>query len=193
MADISGKGARRAAFFESGAGVSDGSGRWRWFITLGILLLALGIVALIDAMAVTIASAVVIGVTLVAGGVLQIVHSLVVGQWRGMALSLCSGILYAIGGALAMSEPPHGAAVLTLVLVLTIVTGGILRIAAVLRHQRIQARGLLLGGLASVVIGALIYLSLPWAGLWLLGTLIAIELFIQGGGWFYVGLVLRDG
>jgi uncharacterized membrane protein HdeD (DUF308 family) len=176
-----------------GAATADVSGRWRWFVGLGILLLALGVVAWIDAMAVTIASAVVIGVTLIGGGVLQIVHSLVVGQWRGTALSLCSGILYALGGVLVMSEPPHGAATLTLLLVMTIVTGGILRVAAVLRHQRIQARALLLGGLASIVIGALIYLSLPWPGLWLLGTLIAIELFIQGGGWFYVGLLLRAG
>ena len=159
---------------------------------MGILLLALGVVAWIDAMAVAVASAVFIGVTLVAGGVLQILHALVVGRWRGMALSLCSGILYTLGGVLAMSEPPHGAVILTLLLVMTIVTGGILRVAAVLR-QRIQARALLLGGLASIVIGALIYLSLPWPGLWLLGTLIAIELFIQGSGWFYVGLVLRAG
>ena len=159
---------------------------------MGILLLALGVVAWIDAMVVAVASAVFIGVTLVAGGVLQILHALVVGRWRGMALSLCSGILYTLSGVLAMSEPPHGAAILTLLLVMTIVTGGILRVAAVLR-ERIQARALLLGGLASIVIGALIYLSLPWPGLWLLGTLIAIELFIQGSGWFYVGLVLRAG
>ena len=171
----------------------DVSGRWRWFVALGVLLVALGAVAWIDAMAVTIASAVVIGVTLVAGGVLQILHSLVVGQWRGMVLSLCSGVLYTLAGVLAMSEPPHGAAILTLLLVMTIVTGGILRVAAVLHHQRIRARALLLGGLASIVIGALIYLSLPWPGLWLLGILIAIELFIQGSGWLYVGLILRAG
>lgn len=175
------------------AATADVSGRWRWFVALGISLLALGIVAWIDAMAVTVASAVVIGVTLVAGGVLQILHSLVAGQWRGMALSLCSGILYTLGGVLAMNEPPHGGAILTLLLVMTIVTGGVLRVAAVLRHQRMQARALLLGGVASIVIGALIYLSLPWPGLWLLGTLIAIELFIQGSGWLYVGLVLRAG
>ena len=43
------------------------------------------------------------------------------------------------------------------------------------------------------MIGALIYLTLPWPGLWVLGTLIAIELFLQGSGWFYVGLALRAG
>ena len=110
-----------------------------------------------------------------------------------MALSLCSSIMYAAAGLLAMSEPAHGAALLTLLLVMTIVTGGILRVAAVLRSGRVQTRPLLLGGIASIVIGALIYLTLPWPGLWVLGTLIAIELFLRGSGWFYVGLALRAG
>jgi hypothetical protein len=79
-----------------------------------------------------------------------------------MALSLCSGILYAAAGLLAMSEPAHGAALLTLLLMMTIVTGGNLRVADVLRSGRIQTRVLLLGGIASIVIGALIYLTLPW-------------------------------
>ena len=65
--------------------------------------------------------------------------------------------------------------------------------AAVLRSGRVQTRPLLLGGIASIVIGALIYLTLPWPGLWILGTSIAIELFVQGSGWFYVGLALRAG
>jgi uncharacterized membrane protein HdeD (DUF308 family) len=93
-----------------------------------------------------------------------------------------------------MSEPVHGAPVLTLLLVMTIVTGGILRVATIVRHGHVRAWGLLLlGGLASILVGALIYLSLPWPGLWILGTLIGVELFIQGSGWFYVGLVLRAG
>jgi len=172
---------------------TDVSGRWRWFVALGVALLALGAVAWIDAMAVKIASAVVIGITLVIGGLLHILHSLLVGRWRGLALSLCSGIAYTVAGLLAMSEPAHGATLLTLLLVMTIVTGGILRVAAVAHHGRIQARALLLGCIASIVIGALIYLSLPWPGLWVLGTLIAIELFFQGSGWLYVGLALRAG
>ena len=91
------------------------------------------------------------GATVVAGGVLQALHSLLVGRWRGMALSLCSSIMYAAAGLLAMSEPAHGAALLTLLLVMTIVAGGILRVAAVLRSGRIQTRALLLGGAASPV------------------------------------------
>jgi uncharacterized membrane protein HdeD (DUF308 family) len=174
------------------AAVADIFPRWRWFVALGVALLALGVVAWVDAMAVRVASGFVIGGSLLVGGVFHIVHSLVAGHWRGAALSLCSGILYAAGGLLAMWEPVHGAAVLTLLLVMTIATGGVLRVAMILRHTSVRARALLpLGGIASIVVGALIYLSLPWPGLWVLGMLIAIELFIQGGGWFYLGLALR--
>jgi uncharacterized membrane protein HdeD (DUF308 family) len=76
------------------------------------------------------------------------------------------------------------------------VTGGILRIAAILRLSYGHVRAwplLLLGGIASIVIGALMYISLPWPGLWVIGVLIAVELFIQGSGWFYIGLALRAG
>ena len=168
--------------------------RWPWLLALAIGLLALSIVAWVDAVAVTVASTILIGGSLLAGGVF---HILCFARDRdGMALSVCSGILYAIGGLLAMREPVHGAAVLTLLLTMTIVTGGILRIVSVLRltyrHPRAW-RLLLLGGIVSIVIGALMYLSLPWAGLWVLGTLIAVELFIQGSGWFYLSLALRAG
>jgi len=177
-----------------GVAAADASGRWRWFAALGIGLLALGVIAWVDAMAVSVASAFVIGGSLVAGGVFHIVHCLVAGHWRGVALSLCSGILYTIAGFLAMSEPVHGAAVLTLLLVMTVVTGSILRVAAIVRHGQVRTwRLAVLGGIGSIVIGALIYLSLPWPGLWVLGVLIAIELFIQGSGWLYIGLALRAG
>jgi uncharacterized membrane protein HdeD (DUF308 family) len=175
---------------------NDVEGGWLRFVALGAGLLALSIVAWIDAVAVTVASAIVIGGTLVAAGVFHLLNSLAGGHWRGSALSLCSGVLYAIGGLLTMREPAHGAAVLTLLLTMTIATAGFLRIVSVLRlsyRREGTSPLLLLGGIASVVIGALIYMSLPWPGLWLLGVLIAIELFVQGSGWFYMGFALRAG
>jgi uncharacterized membrane protein HdeD (DUF308 family) len=168
--------------------------RWPWLVALGIGLIALSFVAWVDAVAVSVASAIVIGGALAAGGVFHIVHSLIAGHRRSAVLGLCSGILYAIGGLLTMREPVHGAALLTLLVTMTIAIGAMLRVAAMmqLRHRHLRTwRLLLLGGIASIVIGALIYMSLPWAGLWVLGTLIAIELFIQGSGWLYVGLALR--
>ncbi len=61
-----------------------------------------------------------------------------------------------------------------------------------LRHRELAGRWLmLLGGIISVILAITLYATLPWSGLWVLGTLIAIELLIHGFTWLQVGLSLR--
>jgi uncharacterized membrane protein HdeD (DUF308 family) len=48
-----------------------------------------------------------------------------------------------------------------------------------------------LSGLISIVIGVLLYASLPWSGLWVLGTLIGVELLVQGMTWLMFGMALQ--
>ena len=50
---------------------------------------------------------------------------------------------------------------------------------------------LLLGGAVSLIVAVLLFLQLPWSGLWVLGTLIAIELIFMGFNWLQFGLTLR--
>ena len=42
-----------------------------------------------------------------------------------------------------------------------------------------------------VVVGILLYSSMPWSGLWVLGTLIGIELIVSGVTWLQFGFALR--
>ena len=66
------------------------------------------------------------------------------------------------------------------------------RFAIALRHWHMGGSGLLLlGGLVSAGVGIALYLTLPWSGLWVLGTLIAVELIFHGAAWFEFGLALR--
>ena len=171
---------------------SNISKRWGWFIALGIALITLGAIAALDVTGFTAASTMVIGATLLAGGALQIFHAFMTREWRGFAFGLLSGILSFVGGLLVINEPAQGAVVLTLVLVGTVMAGGVVRIVLAWRHRGMRAWGLmLLSGLVSVAVGALLYRSLPWSGLWVLGALIAVELLVQGGGWLYFGIALR--
>jgi len=168
------------------------AGKWRWFVALGIVLIVLGAAAWLDAVSFTQATTVVIGALLLAGGVFQIIHAFMTREWRGFVFGLILGVLYVAGGLIIMREPVHGAVVLTLVLTALIVAGGIVRVVLALRHRALPAWGLILvSGLASILIGYYLYRSLPWTGLTILGTLIAIELVVQGGGWLYFGIALR--
>jgi uncharacterized membrane protein HdeD (DUF308 family) len=154
-------------------------------------LIALGVTAWLDVVDITIASTTVIGACLVVGGAFQIIHAFVTKQWRGFIFGLLSGVLYFCGGLLIMNEPVQGAVVLTLLLAAIVIVGGIVRIVLALRHRGLRAWGLLLfSGLVSVAVGCLIYANLPWSGLWVLGTLIAVELLVQGAGWLYFGIAL---
>ena len=112
--------------------------------------------------------------------------------WRGFVLSLFCGVLYLVGGLLIMNEPVQGALVLTLLAAAALIVSGVVRIVLAFQHRNLPAWGLvLLSGIVSIVVGCLLYASLPWSGLWVLGTLIAVELLVQGASWLYFGLALR--
>ena len=166
--------------------------KWGWFVALGIAMIALGVIAWLDVVAVTIAGTIFVGAMLFLGGVFQIIHAFMTKEWRGFIMSLFCGILYLAGGILIMSEPVQGALVLTLLVMAALAVGGVVRIVLALQHRNIAAWGLiLLSGIVSIVVAYLLYATLPWSGLWVLGTLIAVELLIQGSSWLYFGLALR--
>jgi uncharacterized membrane protein HdeD (DUF308 family) len=181
-----------AQISSQGAGAANIAKMWGWFVALGIAMIALGAAAWLDVVTVTIAGTIFIGASLLVGGALQIIHAFMTKEWRGFILSLFCGILYLGGGLLIMNEPVQGALFLTLLVVAALVVGGVIRIVLALQHRNIAAWGLiLLSGIVSIVVGYLLYATLPWSGLWVLGTLIAVELLIQGSSWLYFGIALR--
>jgi uncharacterized membrane protein HdeD (DUF308 family) len=166
--------------------------RWGWFVALGLLMMLLGVFAWFDVVAVTLAGTIFIGAALLVGGVLQVVHAFMDRSWGGFLLQVLAGILYVIAGLLIMREPVRGAVVVTIVLAILMIVAGITRIVLAVRHWHMGGAGLLLvGGLISAIVGIALYFTLPWSGLWVLGTLIAIELIFHGAAWFEFGLALR--
>jgi uncharacterized membrane protein HdeD (DUF308 family) len=175
-----------------GLGYTHVADKWGWFVALGAALLLLGVFALGDAVAVTLISTMFIGAMLLVGGVFQAVHAFMVKTWSGFLLSMVGGIVYAVGGLLIMDEPVQGALVITLFLIFALMIGGVLRIVVAARHREMNGWWLMvLSGLVSVLIGLLLYASLPWSGLWVLGTLIGVELVVQGVTWLMFGMALR--
>ena len=91
-----------------------------------------------------------------------------------------------------MREPVQGSIVITAFLLAVLSVAGVLRIVLALRHREIKGWWLLLfTGVVSVGLAVLLFLSLPWSSLWLLGTIIAIELIFHGVGWITLGFALR--
>jgi uncharacterized membrane protein HdeD (DUF308 family) len=165
---------------------------WGWFVALGVAQLLLGVVAWFDVIAFTIAGVIFIGALLLVAGVFQVVHAFMDREWGGFALHLLVGILYVIGGLLLMGEPLQGSVIITILVAAALIIGGALRIAIGVQHRHMPGWGLLLaGGIISLLVGVMLYLMLPWSGLWVVGTLIAVELIVHGVSWIQFGLALR--
>jgi uncharacterized membrane protein HdeD (DUF308 family) len=166
--------------------------RWGWFVALGIALIAIGVLAAFEVVAVTLVSTIFIGAALLVGGVIQIVHAFATRDWSHFLLNLLIGALWVAGGVLIMAEPIGGSIVLTILVAASLVVGGIMRIVIALQHREMPGWWLLvLGGIVSLAVGVVLYLTLPLSALWVLGTLIAVELIFNGAGWLQFGLDLR--
>jgi uncharacterized membrane protein HdeD (DUF308 family) len=168
------------------------SPKWGWFVALGVVMIAAGVFALGDTVLVTLISVIFIGAALVVGGAFQIIHAFANKGWGAFVLGLLCGALYIVGGLLIMNEPVQGSIVITIFLLAALSVSGVLRIVMAIRHREISGWWiLLLTGILSIALAVLLYLSLPWASLWLLGTVIAVELIFHGVGWVSLGFALR--
>jgi uncharacterized membrane protein HdeD (DUF308 family) len=168
------------------------SHRWGWFLGLGILQIVVGIFCWLDVVAASIAGVVVIGVLLLLGGVFQVVHAFTVRGWSGFLLHVLMGVLYVVGGLLLMDEPVRGSLIITIVISVLLIVSGVARLVMAATHRHMPGLWLvILSGVVSLVVGVLLYASLPWSSLWVLGTLIAIELVFHGIAWIQFGLALK--
>jgi uncharacterized membrane protein HdeD (DUF308 family) len=168
------------------------SAKWGWFMLLGLVSIAAGIFALIHPVIVTLVGVIFIGASLIVSGVFQLIQSFMTKEWSGFTLGLIGGLLSIVGGVLIMQEPVTGSVIITLFLLVVLVVSGIVRIVIALRHRELPMWWVLaLGGLVSVVVGILLYATMPWSSLWILGTLIGIELVFEGAGWTSFSLDLR--
>jgi uncharacterized membrane protein HdeD (DUF308 family) len=165
---------------------------WGWFAALGLGMIAAGLFALDRTVLVTLISVTFIGGAMIAGGVFQLLHAFATKGWGAFALNVAAGLLYIAGGLLAWNEPLQGSLVITILLTVMLVLNGTTRIAMGLSHREMPSWWtMVLGGAVALLAGILLYASLPWSGLFLLGTIVGFELVFQGITWLFLGISLR--
>ena len=167
--------------------------KWGWFVALGVGLLALGIIAFGNLLAATVVSVFYIGVLMLIGAVAQIGHAFQVRNWGGFFFWLLSGQLAGAAGILAFSNPTLAAAALTLVLAISLIASGILRLMLGLRLRSLQAGWgwLAASGVITLLAGLVFALGWPANTLWLLGIVLAVDLTFQGITAIAYGLALK--
>lgn len=161
-------------------------------ILLGIVLVIFGVLALANPLAASIAVTTLVGIAFLLGGVIQLwlafsdetnPHRV----WTGVI-----GVISLLAGVSLLANPLEGVISLTLLLGVLFLVTGIVRLVMALRLRETPFFWLLLlSGAASVLLGALIFITFPEAASTLLGILVGFEVLFEGGALIGLGLAAR--
>jgi uncharacterized membrane protein HdeD (DUF308 family) len=162
-----------------------------WALGLGVAMVVLGIVAILAAAISTVVSVVLLGVLVLAGGLAQALHAAQGHRWTGTLLSLGVGILYVIVGLLMITRPISSAIGLTLLMAVLFFVSGLFRGIIALAERFPSWGWVLVSSIVSVALGVLIWAGLPFAGLFLIGLFVGIELVVHGVAWIALGVTAR--
>jgi uncharacterized membrane protein HdeD (DUF308 family) len=166
---------------------------WLWLMIAGVIALLGGILALLNPLAATITATMLAGWVLVVAGVIEVIGVFSATGWAARLWSLLLGILTVILGLYIRANPIVSTLALTwLAGILFLATG----IAKVILSFSLRGTGafwiVLLSGVVSVVLGAMVLSNFPYSAASILGILLAVELISTGIVNIALALRLRE-
>ena len=168
------------------------SKNWRWILGLGILFIILGTIGLGMSATLTLVSVLFFGWLLIIGGVVQLVEAFKVKGWKSVLWHVLMALVYIVAGAIVVYTPVGGALALTVFISAALLALGALRV--IMAFQLRKEPGwwwLLLGGLVSILLGAMIMVQWPSSAFWVIGLFIAIEMIVNGWSYVMIALMAR--
>lgn len=152
-----------------------------YLIFEGILFLFLGILAVVLPGIFTLAFELVIGWLFLIGGGVQAFRTLQNRHATGFWPSLISALLYIIIGVLLIAYPLSGILSLTILLAIFFLVEGIAKLILGFQLRPSPNWGwLIVSGLISIAMAAIIWGGWPFTAIWVIGLLIGINLVFAG-------------
>src|SRR5260370_10369656 len=167
-------------------------GKWAAITALGVLLVVLGLAALFFALIATIVTVTLNGVLFLIAGGAEIGIGMHSRGWGQFFLWVIGGVLYLAAGVLCIVNPLLASVVLTLLLGAGLIAAGVLRAYLATRLPAGQPRGLVFAAAAvTTLLGLIIVSHWPSDSVYVLGTLLGVDLLFHGVGWVSFGLGLH--
>jgi uncharacterized membrane protein HdeD (DUF308 family) len=166
---------------------------WKALMTVGVLAILLGCVAIVVPAVASVGTAIFIGWILVVAGAFLVAGAFTAHSIGTVVLRLLWALLTVIVGLWLIVEPHNGTLTLTFVLGIYFLFMGLTRIAVAFAGRGQEGAGLVgLSGIAGLLIGVLVLAKLPSSADWAIGLLVGIDLIFAGWVLTSVALVGRD-
>jgi len=176
-----------------GEGVRALRAKWGWIVALGIIFMIAGVIALGSVVMSTVTSVLIIGIMMVMAGVAEIITAFSVKDWGRFAIWVLLGLLYVAAGILCFYRPFEAAAIITLMLGIALIIGGVVRgfLAWSVREAGKPWGWVAVSALITLLLGLMIVAKWPYSSAYTLGIFLGIDLIFIGSGWITIGLALK--
>jgi uncharacterized membrane protein HdeD (DUF308 family) len=178
--------------FVAASGLQPLRAKSGWIVALGVIYVIAGFVALGSVVLATVATVFVVGIMMLIAGAAEVINAFQIKTWGKFLLWLLLGVLYIVAGFVTFENPLLAAALLTLLLGVSLVASGIMRIVlAFSMKEGAPWIWVALSGAITLLLGIVILAHWPVSGLYILGLFLGIDLVLAGASWIAVGFGLR--
>ncbi|AKF10347.1 HdeD family acid-resistance protein [Sandaracinus amylolyticus] len=164
---------------------------WAAGVAMGVLMILGGIFCIGASLTTGLVTVVFAGVLLVAAGVSEIIAGFRLRRHGSMWLPFLSGALSIVVGVAIVSRPFTGLAVATLFIGAFMVAAGLVRGIAAVADRYPRWGWDALYGVVALLLGVYLLASWPVSALWLVGTIVGVELVSRGIAWVVGSLAMR--
>jgi len=167
-------------------------GKWAAITAFGVLLVVLGFAALCFSLIATIVTVTLNGVLFLIAGGAEIGIGMHSRTWGRFFLWVIGGLLYIAIGLLCIVNPILASVALTLVLGAALIAAGLVRAFLAFQLPADQPRALIfVAAGVTILLGLIIVSHWPLDSIYVLGTLLGVDLLFHGVGWVSLGVGLR--
>jgi uncharacterized membrane protein HdeD (DUF308 family) len=169
---------------------------WKFFLTEGLVLMLLGVVAVCVPPLATVTVEIFIGWLVLLSGVLGLVMTFQTRGSPGFGWSLLSAVIGIAAGAVLLMWPLSGVFSLTLILSVFLAMEGVISIMYALAHRRESSsrwQMMLVSGIVDLLLACIIVAGLPGTAAWAIGLIVGINLFFGGLALTTIALQARSG
>ncbi len=147
----------------------------------GILLIVLGVIAIALPRISTLVAETWISLILISAGAAKLVYAFQTREHDGFIWKLLLSVLYVATGIMLFISPQTGIVTITLLLGSFLLTEGVFELILAFR-LRSQANWawVLIDGIVTLALGAMIWFQWPFNAPWLLGTLVGVSVLFTG-------------
>ena len=163
-----------------------------WIIALGIVAMIGGVIALGSVVMATASAVVIVGFMMLMAAAAELVAAFNAKDWSHRLIWLLLGLLYAAAGLICLQNPFEAATFLTLLLGVSLIVAGLVRVFLATRMGQGTPWGwVAFSGVISFLLGLMIVAKWPASSFYVLGIFLGIDLIFMGSTWLAVGLALR--